>query len=151
MSSFRLIQAPLACLSSFERFYNHLILTHFNHQIYGRKNHFNLYFSYSQFTKKKIQMYQYLFYDYHPVYILATVWDNHQRQFQIPLFFCILFSTPLNNADLILATQSKLLFESNYLKSTVECLSFQISIVSNASKTIGTLFPYCRWLKTQEV
>ena len=68
--------------------------------------------------KKPLQMYQYLFYNYHLVYILWRQCEIHQRQFQIPLFFCILFLTPLNKADLILATQGKFLFESNYLKST---------------------------------
>ena len=50
-------------------------------------------------------------------------------------FFCILISTPLNKAGLILVTQSKLLLESNYLKSTAEGLSFQISFVPNAGET----------------
>ena len=72
--------------------------------------------------QKKIKMYQYSFYDYYLVYIFATVGEN-QRQFQIPIFFCILFLTPLNKLDLILATQSKLLFASSYLKLTAECLS----------------------------
>ena len=61
--------------------------------------------------------------------------EIHQRQFRIPLFFCILFSTPFNKTDLILATQSKFLFESNYLKSTKEGLSFQTSFVPKASIT----------------
>ena len=52
----------------------------------------------------------------------------YQRQFQIPLFFFILFLTPLNKAHLILATSSKLLFESNCLKLTAKGLSFQISV-----------------------
>ena len=39
----------------------------------------------------------------------------------------------------------------NYLKSTAEGLSFQISVVPNASKTFGTLFPCYCWLKTPEV
>ena len=72
--------------------------------------------------------------------------EIYQCQFRIPQYFCILFSTPLNKANLILATQSKLLFKSNYLKSTVEDLSFQILFVPNASKTFGTLFPHYRWL-----
>ena len=45
------------------------------------------------------------------------------------------------------ATQSKFLFESNYLKSTAEGLSFQISFVPNTSKTFVTFFPYCRYWK----
>ena len=74
--------------------------------------------------KKPLQMYQYLFCNCHLVYILWRQCEIHQRQFQIPLFFCILFLTPLNKAVLILATQSKFLFESNYLKSTGKvCLS----------------------------
>ena len=101
--------------------------------------------------KKTPQMYQYLFYDYHLVYILWRQYEIHQRQFQIPLFFYIMFSTPLNKADLILATQSTLLFESNYLKLTAEGFSFQISFVPNASKTFGIFFPYYRWLKTPKV
>ena len=91
---------------------------------------------------EKNQMYQYLFFNYQLVYISQC--EIHERQFEIPLFFCKLFSTPLNKANLILATQSKLLLESNYLKSIVEGLSFQISVVPNASKTFGTLIPCCR-------
>ena len=79
LSSFRLIQTPLTCLSLFERFYTYLIYTHFNNQIYSRRNRFNLHFTYSlqvicclQFTKK-VQMCQYLFHDYHLAYILTTV------------------------------------------------------------------------------
>ena len=68
----------------------------------------------------------------------------HRCQFQTLLFFCILLSITLNNADLILVTQSKPLFECNYLKSTAEGLSFQISFVPSARKTFGTLFPDCR-------
>ena len=91
--------------------------------------------------KKAPQMYQYFFYDYHLVYTLWRQCEIHQHQFQIPLFFCILFLTTLNKADLILATQSTRLFESNYLKSTAEGFPFQI-FVPNASKTFGTFFPY---------
>ena len=52
----------------------------------------------------------------------------HQRKFRIPMCFCILFSSPLNKADLILASQSKLFSDTNYLKSTAEGLSFQILV-----------------------
>ena len=55
-------------------------------QIHSRRNHFNLRSTYLlqvastvislNFMKNKIQMYQYLFYDYYLVYILATVWDT---------------------------------------------------------------------------
>ena len=65
----------------------------------------------------------------------------HKRQFQIPLFFCILFSTLLNKADLILVTQSKPFFESNYFQSTDE--KSQLLVVSSASKIFGTLFACC--------
>ena len=58
--------------------------------------------------------------------------------------FSAYFLNLLKQSRLVLATQSKLLLESNYLKSTAEGLSFQISFVPNASKTFGTLFPYCR-------
>ena len=78
-------------------------------------------------------MYQYLFYDCH-MFIFLQQCEIHQRQFQIPLFFSILFSTPLNKVDLILATQSKLLFESNYLKSITEGLSFQIHLCQTQVK-----------------
>ena len=88
-------------------------------------------------------MYQYLFYDYHLV-IFWRQCEIHQRQFQIPLFFCILFSNPLNKASLGSATQKNFLFGSNYLKSTVEGFFFQVLVVPNASKTFGALFPFYR-------
>ena len=78
--------------------------------------------------KNKIQMYQYLFYDYHLVYVLATVCDTSTSISD----FTIFLHTVLNLLKLILATQSKLLFESNYLKLTAEGLSFQTSFVPNA-------------------
>ena len=84
--------------------------------------------------KNKIQMYQYLFYDYHLVYILATVWDTSTSISNFAVFQHT-FPPSLNKADLILATQSKLLFESNYLKLTAEDLSFQTSFVSNATNS----------------
>ena len=84
------------------------------------------------------------------IYILATVWDISTSISNSTVFY-ILFSTPFKKADLILVTQSKLLFESNYLKSTAEGLSFKILIVTNASKTFGTLFPYYRWFKASEL
>ena len=46
-------------------------------------------------------------------------------------------STPLNKVDLILATQSKLLFESNYLKSITEGLSFQIHLCQTHVKLLA--------------
>ena len=81
-------------------------------------------------------MYQYLFYDCH-MFIFWQQCEIHQCQFQIPLFFSILFSTPLNKVDLILATQSKLLFESNYLKSITEGLSFQIHLCQTQVKLLA--------------
>ena len=58
----------------------------------------------------------------HPIYLNI----NMCKLLVILVVFCILFSTSLNKADLILATKTKLLFESNNLKSTVEGLAFQI-------------------------
>ena len=81
--------------------------------------------------KNKTQMYQYLFYDYHLVYILTTVWDTSTSISNFAVFQHT-FPPSLNKADLILATQSKLLFESNYLKLTAKVLSFQTSFVPNA-------------------
>ena len=65
------------------RFHTHLIRLISTNQIYSRRNHFNLPFNYSlqviyaavislQFMKK-IQMYQYLFNDYHLVHIMEKV------------------------------------------------------------------------------
>ena len=51
---------------------------------------------------------------------------------KVLLLFSTLFSTSFSKADLILATQSKRVFESNYLKLTVESLSFQTSSMTNA-------------------
>ena len=70
-----------------------------------------------QFMKKKVKCICICF----MIIIQFIFWQQckiYQRQFQIRLFFCILFSTPLNKADLILATRSKLLLRSYYLKST---------------------------------
>ena len=97
-----------------------------------------------QFTKKKIQIYQYLFYDYHLVHILATVWDYINVSFKFRCFCTYISRTPLNKAYLTLATQSKFSFNSSDLKSTADSLSFEISFVPNESKTFGTLFPYYR-------
>ena len=46
-------------------------------------------------------------------------------------------STALNKVDLILATQSKLLFEFNYLKSITEGLSFQIHLCQTQVKLLA--------------
>ena len=73
-------------------------------------------------------MYQYLFYDYHLVYILVAVSDTSMSIPNSAVFLHTVLD-PLNKADLILATQSKLFFESNQLKSTAERLSFQMSFV----------------------
>ena len=56
-------------------------------------------------------------------------------------FHCILFSTSLNKAGLILATSSKLLFESNYLKAITERFSFQIYLCQTQAKLLA-LFSY---------
>ena len=42
----------------------------------------------------------------------------HKRQYQIPVFFSILLSSPLNKAYLILEDQSKILLESSNLRLT---------------------------------
>ena len=75
----------MACLSSFERFYKQFNLDSFQPikyilqeitLIYILCIPYKLYAAAVislQFTKKRNQMYQYLFYDYHLVYILATV------------------------------------------------------------------------------
>ena len=73
-------------------------------------------------------MYQYLFYDYHLVYILATVWDTSTSISD----FTVFQHTVHHLLKLILATQSKLLLESNYLKLTAEGLSFHAPFVPNA-------------------
>ena len=96
---------------------------------------------YNLWIWKKFEMHQYLFFDYHLVYILAIVWDTSMSVLNSAVFLHTILD-PLNKADLILATQSNLLPESSYLKSTAEGLSFQISVVLNASKTFCTLFPY---------
>ena len=70
-------------------------------------------------------------------FIFWRQWEIHQRQFQIPLFLCILFSTPLNTADLILPTQSKLLFKSNYLQLIMENLSFQVCLCQKQAKLLA--------------
>ena len=57
--------------------------------------------------------------------------------FKSRCFFCILFKIPLNRVDLILATQSKLLFEYNYLKLTTEGLSFQIHLCQTQVKLLA--------------
>ena len=51
---------------------------------------------------------KYLFYDYHLVYLYFgySVRYINVNSFQIPLFFCVLFSSPVNKAELTLATQS---------------------------------------------
>ena len=68
--------------------------------------------------RKKIQMCQYLLYDYHLVYILATIWDT----------WILNSAVFLHTVPNPLATQSRLLFQSNYLKSITEGLSFQIHL-----------------------
>ena len=60
-------------------------------------------------------MYQYLFYDYYIVHILATVCDASTSTLNFAVFLHTVVD-PLNKADLILVTQSKLLSESYYLK-----------------------------------
>lgn len=73
-----------------------------------------------------------IFYDYYLVYIITIVCGTS---------LSITYSTDLihatldrfKKAGLILVAQIKLLFQSNYLKSTVEGLSIQISVVPNAS------------------
>ena len=70
-------------------------------------------------------MYQYLFYDYYIVHILATVWDTSTSTLNFAVFLQTVVD-PLNKVDLLLVTQSKLLCESSYVKSITEGLSFQI-------------------------
>ena len=89
-----------------------------------------------QFSGKKFKCINICF----MITILFIFWrqcEILQRQFQIPLIFCKLFSTPLNKADLIIATQSKLLFESNYLKSITEGLSLQIHLCQTQVKLLA--------------
>ena len=61
--------------------------------------------------------------------------EIHQCRFQIPLFFSASCARP--PADLILATQGKLLFESNYLKSITEGLLFQIHLCQTQVKLLA--------------
>ena len=56
------------------------------------------------------------------------------------LFFCILFLTTLDKAGLKLTTQSKLMFESNYLKSIIERLSFKIYLCQKQVKLLALSF-----------
>ena len=70
-------------------------------------------------------MYQYLFNDYYLDYILARMWDTSMSISNSAVFLHAVLD-PLNKADLILATQKKLLFEYNYLKSITEGFSFEI-------------------------
>ena len=111
-------------------------------------NHFNLHFTYSlqvicscshQLTiyEKKFKCINIC--SISMIIIQFIFWlqcEIHQRPVQILQFFCILFLTLLNKAELILATQSKLLFKSIYLKLAAEGLCFQISFVRNASKLL---------------
>ena len=51
----------------------------------------------------------------------------------------------LDKASLIELAQNKHLLETNYFKSTVEGLSFEILVVPNVIEIFSTLFPcYCR-------
>ena len=136
----------MAYLNSFERFYAHMIETHFNQShIFSKKSlELTFYLFATSYILLQASAYnlgkKYLFYDYHLVYLYFgySVRYINVNSFQIPLFFCVLFSSPVNKAELTLATQSG----SNYLKSTAEGPSFQILVVPNASKTFDTLFPY---------
>ena len=93
-------------------------------------------------------MCQYVFHDYHLVYILTTVWDT---------------STSISNSALFLNTildplkQSRL-DSSNPKRTFVRILEidygktlFSDLFVPKASKTFGTLFLYFPWLETPEV
>ena len=102
-----------------------------------------------QFIKKN-QIYQFLFCGYHLVHILEIVWDT-STSISNPAIFLHTVLDLLNKADLILATQSKLVFEFSSLKLTAEGLSFPISVVPDVSKAFHTLFPHCLLLKTPEV
>ena len=92
-----------------------------------------------QFTKKN-QMYQYLFYDYHLVYILATVWDTSMSISNSAVFLhTVLDPLKSNSKQTFVWIQ---LLGIDYGRSL-----FSDSFLPDAS----TLFPYYRWLKTPEV
>ena len=57
--------------------------------------------------------------------------------FKFHCFSAYCFSTTLNKADLILATSSKLLLKSNYLKAIMERLSFQIYLCQRQVKLLA--------------
>ena len=86
--------------------------------------------------KKKIQMCRYLFYDYHLVYILATVWDTSTSISNFVVFLNTIFDS-LKQSRLDFSNPKQTLFKSNYFKSTSYSLSFQISFVSNKSKALA--------------
>ena len=77
------------------------------------------------------------------IIIQFIFWRQHvirKRQYHIPMFFSILLSISLNKAYLILAAQSKILFESSNLRLTGVGRYFQILVVSKTSKVFATLF-----------
>ena len=128
---------------------------------YSRRNYFNLHFTYSlqvlcccihQLTvyEKEIQMYQNLFHDYHLVYIWRQC-EIHQRQFQIPLFFFILFFDLLKQSRLDFSNLKSTFVRIQLLGSYYGKTLFSDLFVPKASKTFSTLFLYYLWLKVPEV
>ena len=143
----------MACLSSFESFYAEFDLDSFQPIKYSLKE---ITLIYILLLSCKLLM-QLLVYNLRKtkfkciiicfmIAILFLFWWQckiHQREFQISLFLCILFSTSLWKSDLILVTQNKLLFESNNLKLTAEGLSFwyrlcqtQVKLLALSSHTV---------------
>ena len=76
-----------------------------------------------QLTKKN-QKYQYLFYDYYLVHILATVWDTSTSILNSAVFL----HTALDPLKQSRFDFTKLLSECYYLKSITEGLSFRIHL-----------------------
>ena len=86
-----------------------------------------------QFTNRKFQMYQYLFYDYRLVYILGTVWDTSTSISNSAIFLHTSLDR-LKQSRLDFSNSKQTLLKFNYLKSITEGLSFQIYLCQTQVK-----------------
>ena len=86
-------------------------------------------------------MYQHLFYDYHLVYILATVLGTSTSISNSAVFLHTVLD-PLKQSRLDFSNAKQTFVRIQLFEIDCGGLSFQIKFVPNASKHFGTLFPY---------
>ena len=90
-----------------------------------------------QFMKKN-QIYQYLFYDYHPVYILATVGDTSTSVSNSPVSLHTVLD-PFKHSSLDFTNPKQTFVQIQLLATDYGKSLFSGLFVPKASKTFGTL------------